>query len=199
MWYLNCTWSLGLAFIVVNGPSFQSRDAQQRVNLGRLESSTVSVSSVNGKREQNNPYYGARNLVDGGRNLIDGTNYTTWLSDQDASHWIRLEFRNPVDIQSIMLELTALSSRSTNIISELEPTTTRSTNPHRPQEVALDIVYGDRDGRQRVEKQPSIMLGGFRAYYPLEKPLEGVVGLTLVFPGPSMIEVSEIEVMGTMP
>jgi hypothetical protein len=42
-------------------------------------------------------------------------------------------------------------------------------------------------------------LSGFRAYYPLEKPLEGVVGLTLAFPGPSMVEVSEIEVMGTTP
>ena len=199
MWYLNCTWSFGLVLIVVNGLSFQSRDAPQRVNLGRLESTTVSVSSVNGKREQSNPYYGARNLVDGGRNLIDGTNYTTWLSDQDASHWIRLEFRNPVDIQSIMLELTALSSRSPSIISDVDPTTTRSLNPHRPQEVALDIVYGDRDGRKRVDKQPSIMLSGFRTYYPLDKPLEGVVGLTLVFPGPSMIEVSEIEVMGTTP
>ena len=60
-------------------------------------------------------------------------------------------------------------------------------------------MYGDRDGRKRVDKQPSIMLSGFRAYYPLDKPLEGVAGLTLVFPGPSMIEVSEIEVMGTAP
>ena len=34
--------------------------------------------------------------------------------------------------------------------------------------------------------------------YPLDKPLEAVVGLTLVFPGPSMVEVSEIEVMGTI-
>jgi hypothetical protein len=199
MWYLNCTWTLGLVFMVVTGLSFQSRDAPQRVNLGRLESATVSVSSVNGKREQNNPYYGARNLVDGGRNLIDGTNYTTWLSDQDASHWIRMEFRNPVDIQSIMFELTALSSRSPNIISDVDPATTRSSNPHRPQEVALDVAYGNRDGRKLADRLPSILLSGFRVYYPLKKPLEGVVGLTLVFPGPSIVEVSEIEVMGTAP
>jgi hypothetical protein len=199
MWNVNCAWSFGLVFMVVTGPSFQSREVPQSANLGRLESTTVSVSSVNGKREQNNPYYGAQNLVDGGRNLIDGINYTTWLSDQDASHWIRLEFRNPVDIQSIMLELTALSNRSPNIISDVDPTTTRSLTLHRPQEIALDIVYGDRDGRNRVDKLPSILLSGFRAYYPLKKPLEGVVGLTLVFPGPSMVEVSEIEVMGTAP
>ena len=120
MWYLNWAWPL-IVFGVVTGQPIQSREAAQSVNLGRLESTRVSVSSVNGKREQNNPYYGAQNLVDGGRNLIDGINYTTWLSDQDASHWIRMEFRNPVDIKSIMLELTALDSRPASRISDLDP------------------------------------------------------------------------------
>ena len=49
-----------------------------------------------------------------------------------------------------------------------------------------------------TDKLPSILSSGFRSYYPLDKPLEAVVGLTLVFPGPSMVEVSEIEVMGTI-
>ena len=148
MWYLSWAWPL-VVFGVVTGQPIQSREAAQSVNLGRLESTRVSVSSVNGKREQNNPYYGAQNLVDGGRNLIDGINYTTWLSDQDASHWIRMEFRNPVDIKSIMLELTALDSRPANRISDVDPVTTRSSNPRRPEEVALDVVYADRDGRKR--------------------------------------------------
>jgi len=198
MWYLSWAWPL-VVFGVLAGQLIQSREAAQSVNLGRLESTRVSVSSVNGKREQNNPYYGAQNLVDGGRHLIDGINYTTWLSDQDASHWIRLEFRNPVDIKSIMFELTALDSRPLNVISAVDPATTRSSNPRRPEEIALDVVYADRDGRKRTDKLPSILSSGFRSYYPLEKPLEAVVGLTLVFPGPSMVEVSEIEVIGTIP
>ena len=198
MWYLNCAWPL-VVFGVVTGQLIQSREAAQLVNLGRLESTRVSVSSVNGKREQNNPYYGAQNLVDGGRHLIDGINYTTWLSDQDAAHWIRMEFRKPVDVKSIMFELTAMDSRPLNRISDVDPATTRSSNPRRPEEVALDVVYADRDGRKRTDKLPSILSGGFRSYYPLDKPLEAVVGLTFVFPGPSMVEVSEIEVMGTIP
>jgi hypothetical protein len=104
-----------------------------------------------------------------------------------------MEFRNPVSVQSIMFELTA------RIIADVGPTTTGSSNPRRPQEVALDVVYEDRDGRSRTDKLPSTLFSGFRAYYPLEKPLERVVGLTFVFPGPSMVEVSEIEVMGTLP
>ena len=120
MWYLNWAWPLVVVGVVIGQP-IQSREAAQSVNLGRLESTRVSVSSVNGKREQDNPYYGAQNLVDGGRHLIDGINYTTWLSDQDASHWIRMEFRNPVDIKSIMFELTALDSRPPNVISAVDP------------------------------------------------------------------------------
>jgi len=194
---VNGAWPLVAALAVVSAPSFQGRDATERVNLARLESTTVSVSTVNGKREQKNQYYGVQNLVDGGRHMIEGINYTSWLSDTDASHWIRLEFRNAVDIHSIMLELTALTSRSPLILSDGDPTSTRSANPNRPQEAALDVVYADRDGRTRTEKLPSIAMSGFRAYYPLDKSLTGVVGLTLVFPGPSVVEVSEIEVMGT--
>jgi hypothetical protein len=195
MWYLTWAWPL-VVFGVVTGQPIQSGDA---VNLGKLESTRMSVSSVNGKREQNNPYYGAHNLVDGGRNLIDGINYTTWLSDQDAEHWVRMEFRKPVDIKSIMIELTALDSRPFNRIAGVDAATTRSSNPARPEEVALDVVYSDRDGRTRTDRLPSISLSGFRSYFPLEKRFEAVVGLTLVFPGPSMVEVSEIEVMGTVP
>jgi hypothetical protein len=193
--YWNGAGPVVVVFALFTGQSVGSRDAAQSVNLGRLDSTTVSVSTVNGKRDQNNPYYGAPNLVDGGRNLIDGINYTTWLSDQDASHWVRMEFRNSVSVQSIMFELTA------RIIVDVRPTITESSNPTRPrpQEVALDVVYEDRDGRRRTDKLPSTLLRGFRAYYPLEKPLDRVVGLTFVFPGPSMVEVSEIEVMGTLP
>jgi hypothetical protein len=110
-----------------------------------------------------------------------------------------MEFRKPVDIKSIMIELTAMDSRPSNRIADVDPATTRSSNPRRPEEVALDVVYSDRDGRTRTDRLPSILLSGFRSYFPLEKRLEAVVGLTLVFPGPSMVEVSEIEVLGTVP
>jgi hypothetical protein len=58
------------------------------------------------------------------------------------------------------------------------------------------VIYADSDGRRRVEKLRSIWLTGFRSYYPLEKPLTSVVELSLVFPGPSYVEVTELEVMG---
>jgi hypothetical protein len=63
--------------------------------------------------------------------------------------------------------------------------------------VALDVVFAHPDGSRRTERLPSVSLAGFRSYYPVEQPLDCVVELRLVFPGPSMIEVSEVEVLGT--
>ena len=186
--YLNWNWVL-LALPLAGGP-VQSRDAQPLVNLGQLESTYVTVSSVNGGRKQDNPYYGGGNLFDGGRNSINGMRYTTWLSNWDASHWVEIEFRDPVEIHSIMLELPALS-RPLGSLPVCDPTT--NERDYRPQEVALDVGY-----RDRVEKLPSILIG-FRTYYPLNKPLEAVVRLTLVFPGRSTIEVSEVEILGRVP
>lgn len=191
----NCAASGVIMLALATGLSAQTRESAPRVNLGQLASTIVSASSVNGKREQKNQYYGLQNLFDGGRHIIDGINYTTWLSDQDAAHWIRMSFRDPVTIQSIMLELTTLDSRSASIVAESDPTVARVPT-RRPQEMALDIAYS-QNGQTRTDKQPSIALKGFRVFYPLDKPLENVVALTLVFPGPSMIEVSEIEVLGT--
>jgi hypothetical protein len=194
---MNLAWSLAVVATAFIGGSVEHRQAAEATNLGRLPATTVSVSSVNGKREQNNRYYGVQNLVDGGRTMIDGINYTTWLSDRDSSHWISLAFAKPVRIHSIMIELTARTDRSTTVVAERDPSTTASSNLYRPEEVALDVVYALPDGGRRTDRLPSVGLSGFRSFFPVKQPLERVVEMRLVFPGPSMIEVSEIEVLGT--
>jgi hypothetical protein len=216
------------------------------VNLARLEGTALLVSSVNGGREQDNAFYGAPNLIDGGENAIDGINYTYWLTDSATRHWIRLRFEAPAEVRSVMLEFNVAKTGSAE----------------RPGEFALDVASLAPGGQARVEKLASIRadppagegaiwnrqappgsgeagapspprqrpapirpedadvpLGdqeppffpqsassrqafpprpveGFRVYYPLEEPLRQVVELGVVFPGPSMIAVSEIEVMG---
>lgn len=52
------------------------------------------------------------------------------------------------------------------------------------------------DDREQIEKLPAVNVDSFREIYPLNKVLNDVVELTFVFPGPSMIEVAEIDVRG---
>jgi hypothetical protein len=150
---------------------------------------------VNGGREQTNQFYGAQNLIDGGRNIVNGINYTTWLSDRDARHWIKLKFEKPVEVHSLMLELTAFEPSGIAKLAETDSATTDSLSSRRPQEVALDLVRIEK-GRMTTEKLTSTTLKGFRSFYPLSTPLKNVAELDLIFPGPSMVEVAEVELLG---
>ncbi len=146
------------------------------INLCRLKNTEVSAGSVNGNRPLNNPYYGALNLFDGGVNKFKGFNYTTWKSNKDANHWVKIKFPGPISLHKVMIEFT-------------------SANEFRPQEFALDITTS-YNGVLSVEKLSSVTVKGFRVYYPLKKKINRVVEVKVIFPGPSMIEVSEIELMG---
>jgi len=95
-----------------------------------------------------------------------------------------------------MIEFPASNMPAAARIAELDPrsTSTFSTQPVR--ECALDVRTG-APAKERWTKLPSEALRGFRAFYPLAKPLHQVTALKIVFPGPSMIEVSEVEIFGS--
>ena len=173
--------------------------AQELINLGKLNDTVVDASSVNGGRALDNQFYGLRNLFDGGENLINGINYTYWLTDTATRHWVKVRFAAPVEIRSIMLEFNAKGALRGALpvqLAEADRSATHELPSRRPEEFAID-VRRQEDGEESVQKLASISVTGFRAFYPLEKPMPDVIELTLIFPGPSMIEVAEIEVMGT--
>jgi hypothetical protein len=167
------------------------------VNLGMLEGTKITASSVNGARAVDDAYYGALNLFDGGENRINNLNYTTWLTDTEPRHWLRLQFDVPMEVDSIMLEVPGKAeARESNAIPTAGNYACRTSMiTPRPTEFALDLTT-EVDGTIATRKLPSVEITGFRLYYPLEKPVQNVTELTVVFPGPSMIEVSELEVMG---
>lgn len=159
--------------------------AQEPANLAKLNDTFVDASSVNGGRPLDNVFYGALNLFDGGDNVVNNINYTYWMSDSAPRHWIKLRFGAPVEVRSILLELNAA-----------EPVGGDGKLPsRRPEGFALDVTRLSDDG-EVIQKLPSVKVDGFRVFYPLEQPLADVLELLVVFPGPSLIEVAELEVLG---
>ena len=167
------------------------------VNLGMLEGTKISASSVNGNRGVDDPYYGALNLFDGGEHRINNINYTSWLTDNEPRHWVKLEFEAPVEVDSIMIEV---PGKAFAILNPAPPIgiyqcATAMTPAPRPTEFAVDLTV-EQSGAKITSKLRSVEVTGFRLYYPLEKSVQNVMEVTVVFPGPSMVEVSELEVMG---
>ena len=162
-----------------------SGQAEELVNLGKLGDTYADASSVNAGRKLDNVFYGVPNLFDGGRHVVNNINYTYWLSDSATRHWLRLRFGAPVEIRSILIEFNA---------EESSPSGERRPS-RRPEAFALDVTRPINGGKA-VEKLPSVNVDGFRVIYPLEEPLADVVELLVVFPGPSMIAVAELEVTG---
>jgi hypothetical protein len=172
------------------------------VNLGMLEGTKISASSVNGARPVDDPFYGALNLFDGGENRINNLNYTTWLTDNEPRHWVKLHFDAPMEVDSIMLEVPGKADVSDpNPMPNVIPAAgvyacrTGAALSRRPTEFAVDLTT-EHDGTISIRKLPSLEVTGFRLYYPLEKPVQNIIELTVVFPGASSIEVSELEVIG---
>jgi hypothetical protein len=166
-------------------------------NLGMLEGTKISASSVNGNRGVDDPYYGALNLFDGGEHRISNINYTSWLTDNEARHWVKLQFEAPVEVDSIMIEVPGKPSAILNPAPPFgvyQCATSMVPTP-RPTEFAVDLTV-EQSGAKITRKLQSVEVTGFRLYYPLEKPVRNVTEVTVVFPGPSMLEVSELEVMG---
>ncbi len=155
------------------------------VNVAKLGDTFVDASSVNAGRELDNVFYGVLNLFDGGDNIVNNINYTYWLTDSATRHWVKLRFRAAVEVHSILVEFNAAQAFPAE----------RPRPSRRPEGFALDVVrlIG---GSEQIEKLPSVNVDGFRVIYPLDAVLSDVTELMFVFPGPSMTEVAEIEVMG---
>ncbi len=166
------------------------------VNLGTLQNTAVDASSVNGSRTLDNRFYGVANLFDGGQHVIQGINYTSWLTDSAPRHWLKMSFESPMETHSVMIEFNAAAWGTA--IPGVSPglnLPAASTVARRPREFALDLTTID-NGRRLTKRLPSVSVDGFRTFYPLEAPVEHAVEIVIVFPGPSMVEVGELEVLG---
>ena len=155
------------------------------VNVAKLSDTVVDASSVNAGRELDNVFYGVLNLFDGGENFVNNINYTYWLSDSATRHWVKLRFKEPLDVYQIIVEFNT---------AQHSPSDSRGRSL-RPEGFAVDVA-SLIDHREQIEKLPAVNVDSFRVIYPLNEVLSNVVELMLVFPGPSMIEVAEIDVRG---
>ena len=195
-------WIILVGVFVSQAVFSDSSNPQALVNLGMLEGTRISASSVNGARAVDDPYYGALNLFDGGENRINNLNYTTWLTDNESRHWVKLHFDAPMEVDSIMLEVPGRDNvMDPNPMPNAMPTAgayacrTGAALAPRPTEFAIDFIT-EENRITATRKLPSVEITGFRLYYPLKKAVQNVTEVTVVFPGPSMIEISELEVMG---
>ena len=148
------------------------------VDISRLSITSVCASSVNGNKPLTNRHYGVLNLFDDGFNFINNINYTYWLTDAQTRHWIKLSFSKPVIIHSVLVE---------------------TTGKHRPKEYALELSQITRNLKRIIKDYDSIPIKGFRTTYRLPEPVPNINQVVIIFPGPEMIEVSEIKVMGQAP
>lgn len=144
------------------------------VNLGRLASTRVRASSVNGTREQDNVHYGVLNLFDGGEHMHAGLNYTTWITDTAPRHWVRIRFAAPTEIYKIAVEV---------------------NNKDAPKAYALELQV-QKDKYIDTEIFDSVEMKGFLSVFPMKEPIKNVTEVTITFPGPELIEVSEIRILG---
>lgn len=145
------------------------------IDISRLSITHVSASSVNGERSLNNKYYGVLNLFDNDDNVINGTNYAYWLSNTASRHWVKLTFDKPVLIDSATIEI---------------------TGKRQPKEFALEFSQISGKSKSIIKYFDSVQIKGFRTTYKLPQPITNVSEMVIVFPGPDIIEVSEIRIFG---
>ncbi|MCK4752718.1 MAG: hypothetical protein KAS75_04665 [Planctomycetes bacterium] len=148
------------------------------IDISRLSITRVSASSINGNGVPTNRHHGVLNLFDDGSNFINNTNYTCWLSQPGARHWIKLSFLKLVTVHSVFVE---------------------TTNQRKPEEYGLELSRVTNIRRHIVKDYDSIPIKGFRTTYKLPEPVSDVNEIMIIFPGPGIVEVSEIKVMGSVP
>ena len=167
-----------LCFVYVSTLHTEEKDTSldsTLIDISRLSITHVSASSVNGKRSLNNKYYGVLNLFDNGDNVINGVNYAYWLTNSASRHWVKLTFDKPVLIDSATIE---------------------TTGKRQPKEFALEFSQISGKSKSIIKYFDSIPIKGFRTTYKLPQPIANVSEMVIIFPGPDIIEVSEIRIIG---
>lgn len=174
-------------FTSLSAVMVQAESDSDLVNLARLSIARVTASSVNGTRDYDNPFHGVLNLFDDGAGYqTNNLNYTTWLTDNEQQHWVKIKFSKPVKVYSVIVEsLQTPKSENRNYVES-------------PTQYALKLVQL-KNGKKTELNYDSIPVNGFRTTYSLSAPADSISELTLIFPGSNIIELSEIEVMGRAP
>lgn len=92
-YFINMILFIGLSSGVSLTPVYAQEGSllkEQLIDVGRLNTTHIIASSVNGNRPLDNEYYGVLNLFDNGKNQ-----YSSWLTDQEQRHWIQFTFDKP--------------------------------------------------------------------------------------------------------
>ncbi len=155
------------------------------INLGRTSISRVYASSVNGNRSMANKFYGVRNLFDKGNNYINKLNYTSWLTDSESKHWVKLKFTENAEVHKVLVEVGNVSDKY-------------SKQSRIPNEFVLKIEYLNDDKNIISKTLDSISIKKFITTYSLPEPIKNVKSVTILFFGERIIEVHEIQVLGKL-
>lgn len=99
---------------------------------------------------------------------------------------------NQVEIHSITIE-------TSNEVIASSNGTTEIVNNKRPKEFALEAYKIISQDKILLEQFDSIPIEGFLETHQFPQPIKNVSELAVIFPGPNIIEVSEIKVMGVVP
>lgn len=169
-----CLWMIfiGAAFVSLGlGKAKQTQNEQSGIDVARLNITHVGASSVNGDRTLGDPFYGLQNLFDSGKDK----DYSSWVTDPAAEHWITFVFDEPVEVSTVVLE---------------------ASGDNRPKDFSLEVVSFSVDSEQTPEYFKSIPVSGSVTTYQFKKPVKNIGQLTIKFPGPNMIEISEIRILG---
>jgi hypothetical protein len=153
-----------------------TKKEDRSIDISRLAITHVTASSVNG-RSLNDAYHGVLNLFDNGTNVIDGIRYDYWLSMEDSHHWVNFTFDKPVLVNSVIVE---------------------TTGKRRPKEFALEFVQICDNSKKTTKYVESVKIKGFRTKYQLKRLVKNISEIKVTFPGPDMIELSEIRILGSV-
>jgi len=172
--------------------------SEKQVNLGRLNITTVEVSSVNGSRSAHDQYYGAARLFDDDSNIINGINYNYWLTDAGTGqHWVNIEFSKAVSIHKLNVLLPGKPNSTIN--ENLEDPNQDWLNKDLPKEwPSAYIVEVTRllDDVQESETYGSFNIKGNKNRHKFKEPLTHVKAIKFIFYSDNMIKVQEIQILG---
>ena len=150
---------------------------EEIIDISRLAITHVTASSVNGGRSLDNEFYGILNLFDNGTNIINGKRCDYWLSDRDSQHWLNFSFDKPVSVNSVVVE---------------------TTGNRKPEEFALEFIQVSDNSKKTTKYFESVKIKGFKTKFDLKIAIVNISEIKIIFPGPDMMELSEIRILGSV-